>query len=277
MALIGADVNQLRDLARLLVQGADRLDGSARTVSSQLGAVRWAGPDGDRYRSQWQGEYIPSIRAVVAGLQQAADLLQRNANEQEQASSSSPGSVSAGVRMGKPSSGSGNGVVDTLGALLSMGGIANDVANAGKDIAGVGAKGVTGVAGAALSGAGVATSLTTMVEGIVNGDGTKTGNGIIGLAGSVVGTFNPALAAAAGAAELYGGMTLPTSAADIDNTLDVGAKRMFGTDTDQLDPQQAAALSRRYEGALGVANMISDSMESKADEAGKFIAGLFGR
>lgn len=52
---------------------------------------------------------------------------------------------------------------------------------------------------------------------------------------------------------------------------------MFGADADQLTDAQRVALSHRYDGAWGVANMISDSMDSKAAAAAKFIGGLFGQ
>lgn len=281
MALVGADVNQLRDLAKLLVQGANQLDGSARAVSGQLASTRWTGPDGERYRSQWQGEAVPNIRAVITGLRDAAERVQRNAAEQADASALNAGHdgtaaarVSAGAQS---SSSSGNFVVDTLGSLLSLGGIVNDVANSGEKISGVGPKGVTGVAGGVLGAAGLVTSLTTMVDGILSGDNLKTQDGIIGLSGAAAGRVHPAVGIAIGAAQLYGSITLPTSEADIDGVFDVGAKYMFGKDADQLSLEQKVTLGRRYEGAWGVANMISDSMDSKAAEAGKFFSGLFGR
>ncbi|WP_155943142.1 hypothetical protein [Mycobacterium sp. 141] len=245
-------------------------------MSSQLSSTRWVGEDADRHRSQWQGEAAPSIRAAVGALRGASERLQRNANEQEQASSADTGITAGGLGGGQDAKPSGNTVTDTLGTLLSLGGIVNDIANAGEGIPNIGPKGLTGVTGSVLAGAGVVTSLTTMVEGITSGDDVETGNGVIGLVGSALGAANPAAGLAAGAAQLYGDMTLPTSEEDIDGVFDMGAKHMFGKAASDLTPEQTSALSDRYDGPGGVANMISDSMDYKAAEAVKFVKGLFG-
>lgn len=86
MGMVGADVDQLRTLARTLTQAADRLDVATREVSGRLSATPWNGPDANRYRSQWQGESSALIRNVVDALRTAASTVERNATEQEQAS-----------------------------------------------------------------------------------------------------------------------------------------------------------------------------------------------
>ncbi len=111
----GADPDQLRALARTFDQTAARLDGIGREVSGRLSATSWTGPDAERYRSQWHGESMATIRSVVSALQEASASLKRNASEQESASSaagasgiSRAGGGSAGV-----SSGQSNPLVDT--------------------------------------------------------------------------------------------------------------------------------------------------------------------
>lgn len=86
MAMVGADVDQLRGLARSLTQAADRLEAMAGEVNSRLGSTPWQGQDAQQFRSQWQGESLALVRAVVNALRAAAAETERNANEQEQAS-----------------------------------------------------------------------------------------------------------------------------------------------------------------------------------------------
>ena len=69
---------------------------------------------------------------------------------------------------------SGNPLTDALGKLLGVGEMSNDFAN-------LGGKGFGGLTGGAIGGAGVVTSLTTLVEGISSGDSLQTSDGVIGL------------------------------------------------------------------------------------------------
>ncbi|WP_396910864.1 WXG100 family type VII secretion target [Mycolicibacterium sp.] len=91
--LVGADVDQLRALARTLIQAADRLESSVASVTGTLSAVRWSGPDGERFRSQWHSESQAKLRSVVAALRDTSNTLSRNADEQDRASAAG----SAGV------------------------------------------------------------------------------------------------------------------------------------------------------------------------------------
>jgi hypothetical protein len=87
MALVGADIEQMRSLARTLNQAAERLEGMAGEVTGRLASATWTGPDADRYRSQWHGESLALLRGVVGALRAAATTVDRNAAEQTQASS----------------------------------------------------------------------------------------------------------------------------------------------------------------------------------------------
>lgn len=89
MGMVGADVDQLRALARNLTQAADRLEGMTGEVTGRLSAVPWQGQDASQFRSQWQGQSLGQIRAVVGALRDAATQIERNATEQDQASATS--------------------------------------------------------------------------------------------------------------------------------------------------------------------------------------------
>ncbi|PQE00381.1 hypothetical protein CYL16_12230 [Mycobacterium sp. EPG1] len=92
MALIGADVDQLRLLSRTFDQSAERLEAMAVEVTSRLTSTAWSGPDADRYRAQWQGESLALVRSVAGALRSAVSVLERNAAEQDNASSAAGGS-----------------------------------------------------------------------------------------------------------------------------------------------------------------------------------------
>ena len=94
MAVVGADVEQLRTLARTLTSAADKLEGVSSETTNKLASTPWTGSDATRYRTDWNGQSIAQIRTVVAAIRAAADAVLRNANEQEQASSATGGSSS---------------------------------------------------------------------------------------------------------------------------------------------------------------------------------------
>ncbi len=100
MGLVGADVDQLRALARTLTQAAERLDGVTTSVASQLTSTRWVGQDSERYRSQWQSESSGLIRSASAALRDAAAALERNAVDQEQTSGATGGAIVGGTGFG---------------------------------------------------------------------------------------------------------------------------------------------------------------------------------
>lgn len=97
MSLVGADIDQMRSLARTFSQAAQQLEGSAAAVSGTLSALHWSGPDGERFRSQWHGESQPRVRRIAAALRDASNVVLRNADEQEQASTPGTGSSALGT------------------------------------------------------------------------------------------------------------------------------------------------------------------------------------
>jgi uncharacterized protein YukE len=92
MPYIGADVDELRVAAVRLDQLATTLESSARTVNSMIGGPWW-GADADGFRSQWTNESKPNMTAASAMLRHGADMLRRNAAEQQQVSSTVGGTT----------------------------------------------------------------------------------------------------------------------------------------------------------------------------------------
>lgn len=90
MPVVGADIEQLRTAARTFRQKADLLESSiTRALSQQIATNPWKGRDAEGFRHQWQADLAPKLRQVVAELRKSADVLTRNANEQERASARS--------------------------------------------------------------------------------------------------------------------------------------------------------------------------------------------
>ena len=67
MALYGADIAQMRQLARLLVLQAEQLETSvAHSLTNQVrGTSAWRGPDAEHFRSDWSASLEPSLRRAA--------------------------------------------------------------------------------------------------------------------------------------------------------------------------------------------------------------------
>ena len=99
MAIVGADVEQLRALSQTFTVAADRLQRVAVETSNRLNSTQWVGSDAERYRSQWRGESVRRLNAIAHALREVAEVLRRNADEQQTASAIS-GSAIAGAGFG---------------------------------------------------------------------------------------------------------------------------------------------------------------------------------
>lgn len=94
MAFYGADVGQLRELAKAADRAATLLSTKALSLQNQIMAAPWKGADGERFRQDWNGNHRPSLDRVVNSLRNNAKLLLQNADEQEKSSASATGSTS---------------------------------------------------------------------------------------------------------------------------------------------------------------------------------------
>ncbi len=93
MAFYGADVGQLRELAKAADRAATLLSTKALSLQNQIMAAPWKGADGERFRQDWNGNHRPSLDRVVNSLRNNAKLLLQNADEQEKSSASATGST----------------------------------------------------------------------------------------------------------------------------------------------------------------------------------------
>jgi len=87
MTFYGADISQLRALAKAADQAAALLSSRAGSLQSQIQSAPWKGRDGERFRQEWSTSHRPSLDKVVASLRENSRILMKHADEQEKASS----------------------------------------------------------------------------------------------------------------------------------------------------------------------------------------------
>lgn len=158
MALYGADVESLRQLAQTFNNKSQVLDNDVNlALKALVSATDWQGSDGDKFKDDWDSVLAPQLRNAAQALAQAGWDLNRNADEQEQAS----GGGGAGGVVG--SSYGGGGITGSSGSFGGGGGSAGITGSTGSfEDAGIsgssgsfGGAGVTGSSGSfAVSGIG---------------------------------------------------------------------------------------------------------------------------
>jgi hypothetical protein len=159
MALYGADVESLRQLAQTFNNKSQVLDNDVNlALKALVSATDWQGSDGDKFKDDWDSVLAPQLRNAAQALAQAGWDLNRNADEQEQASGGGGG---AGGVVG--SSYGGRGITGSSGSFGGGGGSAGITGSTGSfEDAGIsgssgsfGGAGVTGSSGSfAVSGIG---------------------------------------------------------------------------------------------------------------------------
>lgn len=96
MTFYGADVSQLRELARAVDKAAALLSSRASSLQGQIQSAPWKGADGELFRQDWSGNHRPSLERVASSLRHNSKLLLQHANEQEQSSAATGGGTSGG-------------------------------------------------------------------------------------------------------------------------------------------------------------------------------------
>lgn len=86
MSFTGMDIGQVRSLATQFQAKADEIEGIMRQLTGALDSAQWVGPDRERFKGEWDGQYCASLRQVAEGLRGAARTADQNATQQEQAS-----------------------------------------------------------------------------------------------------------------------------------------------------------------------------------------------
>ncbi|MBP1233368.1 uncharacterized protein YukE [Arthrobacter sp. PvP102] len=117
----GADVAQLRQLAKDLAKGASRLEQLGQQLGGSIASSPWKGNDGERFRSDWNGSHAKTLRAAAAGIHSVSKALLQNAEQQDRASTGSAGGGAGGPGTGtggsSPTDGAAQELTDRLNGM----------------------------------------------------------------------------------------------------------------------------------------------------------------
>ena len=86
MAMLGADVEALRNLGTRLTNGSNDMQNQKNQLNNALRGVEWNGQDANQFRNQWETEHLPALDRVARALEEAGKQASRNAQQQEEAS-----------------------------------------------------------------------------------------------------------------------------------------------------------------------------------------------
>ncbi len=87
MTVLGMDIAAARDLVRGMTNDADTITSISSQLTQQLESTTWYGNDANTFRSDWSGQYVPTLNRIIDALRENAQILARQADDQERASS----------------------------------------------------------------------------------------------------------------------------------------------------------------------------------------------
>jgi hypothetical protein len=94
---LGADVDQLDELARTMDSAGHRLTGSADRMTAAVSSVVWLGPDAEGFQGWWRRDGAQRLHGASDWLRQLGASLRKQAGDQRTASEGGPvGRVSGG-------------------------------------------------------------------------------------------------------------------------------------------------------------------------------------
>lgn len=89
--MIGADPQELKDLAGTMDEGAKTLDAAKMRLKSSFQNIKWNGDDAQRAKSNFAGKHAPQLSRVADMLRETAAQLRKDTQEQVSASAASGG------------------------------------------------------------------------------------------------------------------------------------------------------------------------------------------
>ena len=294
----GADVGELRQLARTFESAAAQLTRTRTGVGGNVQSSPWTGPVAFRFRSTWDSQSSTQLAAAADRLTNAAASLRSNAAEQEGASAASGTgfSLSGGLLSGNENhrlsdlhSEIGHFLegFDNAGKLVDFASLVKNVGflKAFPDLEAVSEH--LGPIGWFAGGYQVASDINNhdLVGALLHGGSTLL-SGAAATVAKVAGAGAVATGAGAiglGGAALVGliDIAIPYSTEKQDATYAQGFHNLFGEAADPNSPTQeeSKVMQQRYAGPFGVATMISDQMNATAApirEAGRNFANFAG-
>lgn len=88
MAMIGMDVEQVRQLATLFGAKADAINDIITEIGNRLNSTEWKGQDADQFKNDWNSNLTTQLRNVVQALRDAQQKANKNASDQDSTSAS---------------------------------------------------------------------------------------------------------------------------------------------------------------------------------------------
>ena len=88
---VGADIAQLAALRQLFEAKATEVEALIHEISSSVGeaggrgSVHWEGQVADRFRQEWGGTFVPSLRQLIEAFREHAAYVERNRQNISQA------------------------------------------------------------------------------------------------------------------------------------------------------------------------------------------------
>ena len=124
MSLFGMDVEQGEHLARELARASQRFAQLSGQLTPVITASPWRGPDGDQFRNDWKS-HSRTLLATAQALRAAADAVQENVRQQQDASSGQSGTTLPGTgENGAGQDSAGNALAALLGGWAADAGAA---------------------------------------------------------------------------------------------------------------------------------------------------------
>lgn len=301
--MYGADVAQLRELARGLQSASDQLDGARQRVGGGIRIAAWMGPVAVRFRLMWDSEYSRLVQTAADDLERIAREVLADAEEQERASARDGGA--AGLGGGGGGSDGTPGVVlspadlaEAIRTLLGLSGLVSDGGDYVKALQEIlearlskipvgwfAASGLNSVddvikhfksLGGVATVAGFAFNAWDMHTAIQEGDTGGQVEAFLDTGAGIAGLFIPGAGLA-----WEGGKIIGTGIYEGVNTfydspggaLSQGARAMFGDDArlDTLTAEQHAQLAARYDGIGGFGLSILDGALGMTNDFGAWM------
>jgi uncharacterized protein YukE len=86
MAQLGADVEQLDTLAKKFDQEAQAIAQATSQITSQVNSTWWKGPDADKFKNEWEGQFASQLKKIAEALRQVGTVVRKQAQQQRQTS-----------------------------------------------------------------------------------------------------------------------------------------------------------------------------------------------
>ena len=87
MAQLGADVEQLDSLSKKFDAEAQMIAQATQQISAQVNSTWWKGPDADKFRNEWEGQFASQLKKIAEALRQVGTVVRKQAQQQRQTSS----------------------------------------------------------------------------------------------------------------------------------------------------------------------------------------------